>query len=156
MSEPHVRLAGSVAKVNGTALTRARAPAFHASLPAEEPSITGMRHALLAWVDAFRDEEWRRADIELAVSEACTTVVLHAYPTGRPGLIDVSADVVDHALTVTVTDTGVGMRPRADSPGAGLGLSTLSAVSTAVVINARTTGTALLLTFEPRHDRDLD
>jgi anti-sigma regulatory factor (Ser/Thr protein kinase) len=61
--------------------------------------------------------------VAIAVTEACTNVVSHAY-VGRdaPGGLEVRACVADTVLVVEVADEGRGMVPRVDSPGLGLGL----------------------------------
>jgi serine/threonine-protein kinase RsbW len=61
--------------------------------------------------------------IALAVSEALSNSVLHAY-VGRPepGPVTVEAWSSDRGLIVVVTDEGMGMLPRLDSPGLGIGL----------------------------------
>lgn len=52
------------------------------------------------------------ADLKLAVSEACTNAVLHAYPTGAADAqVVVRYSVADNGLTVQVTDTGIGFDP---------------------------------------------
>jgi serine/threonine-protein kinase RsbW/stage II sporulation protein AB (anti-sigma F factor) len=62
--------------------------------------------------------------VKLAVSEAATNVVVHAYhDASEPGLIQVEADLAAGELRISVTDTGPGLRPRPDSPGLGLGLA---------------------------------
>jgi anti-sigma regulatory factor (Ser/Thr protein kinase) len=70
----------------------------------------------------------QRADVTLAVSEACTNVVVHAYPDGAPGVLDVEAEVEDD-LCVVVRDEGRGFAPRPDSPGAGLGVPLIAALA---------------------------
>ncbi len=63
-------------------------------------------------------------DLKMALSEAMTNVVVHAYDEGNPGTVDISVavDVPGREVTVVVADHGLGMNPRADSPGMGLGL----------------------------------
>jgi anti-sigma regulatory factor (Ser/Thr protein kinase) len=62
--------------------------------------------------------------VKLAVSEAATNVVVHAYhEASEPGLIRVEADLAAGELRVTIADTGSGLRARHDSPGLGLGLA---------------------------------
>ena len=61
--------------------------------------------------------------LRLAVSEAVTNVVLHAYVgAAEPGPVRLAARVDGGAIEVTVADDGRGMVPRIDSPGLGLGL----------------------------------
>ncbi len=73
--------------------------------------------------------------VRLAVSEACTNVVLHAYPDGSPGALRVEAAARDGVLRIAVCDFGQGMRPRPDSPGLGLGLPLISAVAADVRVD---------------------
>ena len=68
------------------------------------------------------------SDIKLAVTEACTNVVVHAYPD-REGELGVRALVDDRRLTVVVVDTGRGILPRPDSPGLGLGLPLIATLA---------------------------
>jgi serine/threonine-protein kinase RsbW/stage II sporulation protein AB (anti-sigma F factor) len=65
--------------------------------------------------------------VRVAVSEALTNVVMHAYAGGEPGQMTVQAwlDGADH-FTVRVLDEGHGLIPRADSPGLGLGLGLMA------------------------------
>ena len=62
--------------------------------------------------------------VKLAVSEAVTNAVVHAYVGAeQPG--EVRVDAPRRATTdvlVTVSDDGCGMVPRLDSPGLGVGL----------------------------------
>jgi serine/threonine-protein kinase RsbW len=67
-------------------------------------------------------------DIRLAVTEACTNVVRHAY-VDRPGSLDVAIAPGAGSLTVVVTDQGSGLQPRAHTHGAGLGLPLMAALS---------------------------
>jgi serine/threonine-protein kinase RsbW len=63
-------------------------------------------------------------DVRLAVSEAVTNAVVHAYrERAEPGTVVVSVTVNDGEwIDVRVIDDGGGMAPRDDSPGPGLGL----------------------------------
>ena len=49
--------------------------------------------------------------IALAVDEACTNVIRHAYRRGNEQFIDVHIELDDKGLTITVSDTGVGFDP---------------------------------------------
>ena len=98
-------------------------------LSARPEEVSNLRHR----VRAFAEQAGVRAqvldDLTLAVSEAVTNVVIHAYRDGPPGTIDVTATVSDGHLEVLVRDDGVGMRPRPDSPGLGLGLPLIASLA---------------------------
>jgi serine/threonine-protein kinase RsbW len=65
--------------------------------------------------------------IRLAVSEAVTNVVIHAYVGApEPGQVHVDAHVDDETVNVVVADDGRGIVPRVDSPGLGLGLALIA------------------------------
>ncbi len=63
--------------------------------------------------------------VRLALSEALTNAVLHAYPD-RPGPMHVTAAVVSGDLWVLVADDGCGLRMRPTRPGLGLGLALIA------------------------------
>jgi anti-sigma regulatory factor (Ser/Thr protein kinase) len=69
-------------------------------------------------------------DIALAVSEAVTNAVLHAYRDGKPGDMRVVACAEPNRLVVVVRDYGCGMSPHPKSPGLGLGLSVIGRLTT--------------------------
>jgi serine/threonine-protein kinase RsbW len=65
------------------------------------------------------------SDVRLAVSEAVTNSVMHAFRDhAEPGRVTVSMTVTlaENAVEALVVDDGIGMTPRDDSPGLGLGL----------------------------------
>ena len=66
-----------------------------------------------------------QADIALAVTEAVTNVIVHAYPAGRGGTLMLAADIEEDELEIVVTDEGEGFRP-GTSPGLGAGLSIIA------------------------------
>jgi serine/threonine-protein kinase RsbW len=61
--------------------------------------------------------------VALAITEAATNVVVHAYRDGERGDVRVVACAEPGRLVVVVRDYGCGMRPHHDSPGLGIGLS---------------------------------
>jgi anti-sigma regulatory factor (Ser/Thr protein kinase) len=93
-------------------------------------------------------------DVALAVSEAVSNVVMHAYRgDGVSGQVRVVACVRPTELVVVVRDYGVGMRPHPESPGAGLGLSIIGAATSAMnVERPEDGGTRIRLRFR-RFDR---
>jgi serine/threonine-protein kinase RsbW len=91
------------------------------------------------------------ADVALAVSEAVTNVVLHAYRDGRAGDVRVVACRYPTELVVVVRDYGCGIRPNPRSPGAGLGLSIIGAAASEMNIERPDDGgTRLRLRFRRR------
>lgn len=103
-------------------------PDLELVLPARPENVAVVRHALGGFGDAFEIPDQALADIKLAVTEACTNVVVHAYPDGD-GPLGVSAWMADERLTVVVHDEGRGMLPRPDSPGLGLGLPLIATLA---------------------------
>lgn len=101
-------------------------------LPARAENIAVVRHAFGALGDAFALPAQLLSDIRLAVTEACTNVVVHAYPEQGPGPLQVEATVADGELTVVVRDEGPGITPRPDSPGLGLGLPLIASLAETV------------------------
>lgn len=70
--------------------------------------------------------------VALAVSEAATNVVLHAYrDRDEPGTFTLGLDIESGGLMIDVCDDGLGMAPRSDSPGLGLGLPIIAEVTDA-------------------------
>lgn len=72
----------------------------------------------------------RREDVALAVSEALSNVVMHAYDDRDvPGDFWVEAWFDGDALQVAVGDDGSGIARRRPSPGLGLGLALMGQVA---------------------------
>jgi serine/threonine-protein kinase RsbW len=97
------------------------------SYPAQPPQVAAVRRAVSAVARRGGADTATLIRLELAVSEAATNVVLHAYRMpSSGGRIHVIALVDRGALDVRVRDTGCGMAPHPDSPGMGLGLSLMA------------------------------
>jgi anti-sigma regulatory factor (Ser/Thr protein kinase) len=107
-------------------------PEMEIELPARAENVAIVRHALGALGEAYGVDEETLADIRLAVTEACTNVVIHAYPDGQDGPLEVRADLSRRSLTVKVLDRGPGIVPRPDSPGLGLGLPLIASLAESV------------------------
>src|SRR3954454_24931387 len=103
-------------------------PDFELTLPARAENVAVVRHAFGGFGDALDVPDHALADVKLAVTEACTNVVVHAYPDGE-GPLGIAAWVRDDRLTVVVHDEGRGMLPRPDSPGLGLGLPLIATLA---------------------------
>jgi anti-sigma regulatory factor (Ser/Thr protein kinase) len=98
------------------------------SLPARAENVAVVRHAFGGLGEAVGVPEQLLSDIKLAVTEACTNVVIHAYPDGE-GPMEVQAALGDEQLSIVVRDEGRGVVPRADSPGLGLGLPLIATLT---------------------------
>jgi serine/threonine-protein kinase RsbW len=104
------------------------APDLVLTLPARAENVAVVRHAFGGLGDALDIEEQVLADVKLAVTEACTNVVVHAY-SGGDGPLEIAASVRDGRLSIAVRDEGRGMLPRPDSPGLGLGLPLIATLA---------------------------
>jgi anti-sigma regulatory factor (Ser/Thr protein kinase) len=104
---------------------------LHESWPAEPSSVPRARAAVVALARSAQASADALADVRLAVSEAVTNVVVHAYTgvAASPGPLHVRARIAGRKLLVEVSDEGGGLRPRPDSPGIGVGLRIMSAVT---------------------------
>ena len=107
-------------------------PDIELALPARAANIAVVRHAFGAIGEAFAVDEETLSNIRLAVTEACTNVVVHAYPDDREGPLEVLATLREEKLEVVVRDEGPGIAPRADSPGLGLGLPLIASLTESV------------------------
>jgi serine/threonine-protein kinase RsbW len=99
------------------------------TLPARAENVAVVRHAFGGLGDVMDVTDQTLSDIKLAVTEACTNVVVHAYPGGEDGPLGVRATVDEATLTVVVSDQGRGILPRPDSPGLGLGLPLIATLA---------------------------
>lgn len=104
-------------------------PHLELTLPARPENVAVVRHAFGGLAEALDVDEQALADIKLAITEACTNVVIHAYDDGDEGALEVDAIVNDRLLTVVIRDRGRGIVPRPDSPGLGLGLPLIATLA---------------------------
>lgn len=111
--------------------------------------VAVLRRAVTEYAQRVGITNGRLGDVRLAVSEAVTNAVLHAYRDRDPGEIRVEARVQeDGCLAIVVEDDGFGPLPRPDSPGIGLGLPTIASVADAVELSAgRAAGARLSMRF---------
>jgi anti-sigma regulatory factor (Ser/Thr protein kinase) len=86
------------------------------------------------------------ADVQLAVTEAATNAVMHAYAE-TAGELTVTATRQDGELAIVIGDTGPGLVDRDDSPGLGVGLSVIATVATRLRIVSAPGGTEIHMTF---------
>jgi serine phosphatase RsbU (regulator of sigma subunit)/anti-sigma regulatory factor (Ser/Thr protein kinase)/ABC-type transporter Mla MlaB component len=82
-------------------------PALRLDLPGELDSVTAARRGLGAWLDRLDVAPDDRDALQLAVTEAVTNAVEHAYPPHQPGPVQVDATLCDDGhLECRITDHG--------------------------------------------------
>ena len=118
-------------------------------VPAVAENIPLVRHAVAGFLEGHGVTGEHASDMLLAVTEACTNVVQHAYrDEGGADQIEVAAERSDNVVTISVRDHGGGFAPRIDSPGLGLGLPVIAALSQTVEIRPMPpSGTEVVMTF---------
>ena len=111
-----------------------------------------IRRAVLDSAAAHGVGKTEQFDIGLAVSEACTNIVTHAYrDVASPGPITVRTYRDPREFVVVVSDLGSGFMPRADSPGAGMGIALIARLAHRLEIaHNEPAGTRLTMTFASR------
>lgn len=107
---------------------------------AAEPSSVPVARAAVSEFAAGAGADATQVDaVRLAVSEAVTNAVLHAY-RGAPGRVHVTAALAEAELWILVADDGGGMQPETARPGLGLGLGLISRVCDDMAIGPRSSG----------------
>jgi anti-sigma regulatory factor (Ser/Thr protein kinase) len=126
-----------------------RTPRFEHRFPAVPVSVSAARHAVARVAAAAGFDDDGLGKVKLAVSEAATNAVLHAYrDRPEPGELLVRAEVAEGELRVVIVDRGTGIRPRDDSPGLGLGLGMISALTTRVDFHNARPGTEVHMAWK--------
>ena len=129
-------------------------PDLELKLPARAENVAVVRHALGGLAEALDVGEQALADIKLAVTEACTNVVIHAYDDDL-GELEVAASVDDRMLIVAIRDSGRGIVPRPDSPGLGLGLPLIATLAESLELGRDATEhTEVRMTFRLDESED--
>lgn len=117
-------------------------------VPAHESSVPELRRAVQEFAAGHGAGRAVLGDVALAVSEAATNAVIHAFLEREPGTVRVCASAGVDEILVVVTDDGRGMQPRPDSPGLGMGLPLIGQVTTHFDIRVPDGGgTELSMTF---------
>ena len=132
---------------HGMSLAR---PDVELAVPAEPDSVALARQMVRGIVDRLGWSDESRTDISIAVTEACTNAVLHAYPDSQ-GDYEVHAWAEPQRLIVAVRDHGRGISPRVPSPSAGLGLGVplMLAIADEVTFSSEDGVTEVRMSFSP-------
>ena len=124
------------------------------TIPARAEYITLCRLALtgIARLRELSDE--LLADLKLALTEAASNSVRHAYGDKDAGVVEISYELFPDRLVIEVTDEGEGFDPaeaEADPDGlseGGLGIAIIRAIADEVEIGAQPGGKGSRLRFE--------
>src|SRR5919109_3121653 len=123
------------------------------TIPARAEYITLCRLALtgIARLRALSDE--LLADLKLALTEAASNSVRHAYGEDV-GIVEISYELLPDRIVIEVTDDGTGFDPTArrsvpdDLSEGGLGIAIIRAIADDVEIGAASHGRGSRLRFE--------
>jgi anti-sigma regulatory factor (Ser/Thr protein kinase) len=118
------------------------------TLPARPENVAVIRHVLGAFAEAMRLPVDVVEDMRLAVTEACTNVVRHAYSGNEPGPLEIVIRPDGDVLQVIVSDRGRGIEPSPDTGGPGLGLPLIAALADSFAIeHAPLGGSRIAMSF---------
>lgn len=111
-------------------------------LDAVPGSVPAARHAAASWAAAAGAHGPDLDRIGLAVSEAVTNAVVHAYSSGPAaragaGQVHLTGGSRPGELTILVADQGCGIGRALASPGLGLGLAVMDESCDALTIRSR-------------------
>src|SRR5215212_6106380 len=127
------------------------------TMPARPEGVGVVRQALAGMADALDFEASVLADMKMAVTEACTNVVVHAYDSDS-GMLEVEMRAGDAALTIVVRDYCSGIQPRparSEPPALGLGLPLIAALADAFELRGSAgRGTEVRMTFAYTREQD--
>lgn len=124
-------------------------PEVHLLLPALPANVAIVRQALAGLADELGIDATRAADMKIALTEACTNVVVHAYGDD-PGPLRVTMAVEHGRLVLGVRDFGDGLRPlpaRDEGSPLGFGLALIASLSDEVGIVGGPHGTEVRIGF---------
>ncbi len=139
--------AGAVSGRSTTAPVPAHDSDIRLSLPARPENVAVVRHVIGALAESLALPRAVTEDMRLAVTEACTNVVRHAYDD-EGGNIDVVMRPEGQALEVIVADSGRGVGPSPDTEGPGLGLPMIAALTDSLRVEQKeSAGSRLVMRF---------
>lgn len=120
-------------------------------VPATADQLGEIRLRLSAWLESLGVSGVVAADIVLAVNEACTNCIEHAYRDGEPGLIEIEASVQPASegggIAICVADFGTWRTPPTQPTTRGRGLPIMAAISEDVDLQRTSAGTTVRITF---------
>ncbi|MBI5870586.1 MAG: ATP-binding protein [Actinobacteria bacterium] len=128
---------------------------LHLVVPARAEYLSMLRLLVAAIASDSGFTEENIADIKVALSEASTNVVRHAYPEGiesKRRVIEINCYGDLSQLMIEVTDHGSGI-PLPPPASEGLGLGIMGSLMDRVDVETGSTGTSVLLVKSPSSAR---
>jgi len=125
-------------------------PAVRLCMPALPANVALVRQALAGLTDELGVEPARAADMKIALTEACTNVVVHAYGD-EPGPLEVTMAVEHCRLVLGVRDRGNGLHPlpgRDEGAPLGFGLALIASLSDELGLVGGRHGTEVRIAFD--------
>lgn len=117
-------------------------------VPATADRLAQIRRRLLSWMEPIGVPEPVVADIVLAVNEAATNCVEHAYRDSDDGVIMVDATVEEERIVVSISDHGEWRPPSSGPTTRGRGLPIMRAVGDGVDVAKSASGTTVRIDFD--------
>ena len=139
-------LARGTTTVVGIDARSQRVDTLRIEVPAAPEKLSHIRHRLLAWLEPLGVPGAVVADIVLAVNEACTNSVEHAYRDSGTGTIEVEASVKGDNIVVCISDQGAWRIPSSEPSTRGRGLPIMEATSDHVELSRTNSGTTVRIT----------
>ena len=127
--------------------------AVRLTIPAKPEYITLGRLALTGIANLRPVSDEALSDLKLALTEACTNSVRHAYGNGKAGVVEILYELESDRLVVEVADTGTGFSKATRSADeeelaeGGLGIAIIRAVADELEIGERPDGGGSRLRF---------
>jgi anti-sigma regulatory factor (Ser/Thr protein kinase) len=133
-------------------MKRSKPEDLQRTYPAVADSVSQARHDLTRFATLAGASAEQLDAVRLAVTEAVTNAVKHAYPDSA-GRIHITAAVACGELCVEIADDGCGVRPHVPRGGLGLGLTLIASLCDELQIVKRSSGgTGLWLWFKLRSE----
>jgi serine/threonine-protein kinase RsbW len=130
----------------GAGEARATLGGFELTRPAVPETVTVYRHRAAAFAAEQGAGPALVSDIALAVSEAVSNAVKHAYDSAEEGTVELSVFAEEGWLTLSILDRGDGFGTR-PSDGLGLGLSIIAELCDDLKILQEGSGTQVRMRF---------
>jgi len=134
-----LREGGRPVEARGAASYSIRVPALAACLPM-------LRTAVWSFLANHLDDRHTIDSIGLAVSEAVNNAIMHAYPDGPAGQVDISLMYTDTEVEAVIRDYGLGFQ-RSMAPKHRLGIPLMARLASTLEIADAEPGTVVRQRF---------